>query len=174
MSSFLRFQRDYERSEINETVNQKAVSERGKHTIGAQVRSRSSQNLRLGSLNRYSSLLKQRERYAPFTLNSALGQIAEEKDTLKKKLMKMSKTFKVTPHSAGKDNPDPVDIQLLRGRSVSLSIEEEQKMPPLDEVSDSLSISQDADENYRLPSPEYNQVNVINSQRPNIKALQGK
>ena len=85
------------------------MSERGKHTIGAQIRCRSSQNLQLGSLNRYSRLLKQRERHAPFTLINGLGQIDEEKDTLKKKLMNMSKTFKVKP--LVKVDPDPVLIQ---------------------------------------------------------------
>ena len=141
MSSFLRFQRDYERSGIIERVNQKAVSQRGKQTIGTQSRSRSSQNLHLGSLNRYSSLLKHRLRHAPFRLTSGLGQIDEEKSTLKKRSMNMSKSFKVT--SLGKVNTKPADISSLKDKSISQSVEEEQKIPPFDEVSDSPSVSQE-------------------------------
>ena len=105
-------------------------------------------NLHLSSLNRYSSQLKSREKDY-FTLNSGLDQIVEESNTLKKQLGQISKSFKANP--LRKVNPDPLDVQLLKGRSSSQSIEEEMKIPPLEEVSDSLSsVSSDAEENYHL------------------------
>ena len=47
-------------------------------------------------------------------------------------------------------------------------------MLPLDKVSDSLSVSQEEEENYRLSPPNDDQVNVIISLPLNIEALQGK
>ena len=132
-----RFQRDNEHSDFINRVRQKSTSLPRRHTLHVKIYSRSSQNVHLSSLNRYSRLLKKRERCAPFTLNSELGQIDEERNTLKKKLMNMSKTFKVKAHA--KVDPDSKDIKLPRKRSVSRRIEEEKNYSPLNEVSDSLS-----------------------------------